>query len=295
MPSFFSDGLPFNYATRGVGTKTFFFQHGIGGSLAQPFRFLIPPDQEDPSLAKESGTCVRPFRLAAFDFRAHGETPLGDPKKLRIDTFGDDLIAFMDHLEIETAILGGISMGAAVALSAASRYPQRCTGLVLSRPAWLKGSMSAQAVAAYAEAARLLQAEPSPQGALRKLEKSNIYQRLTAVNADSGKSLLGQVRCVVSDPRIREAAVARLQHLPSGQPLDLKSAETINAPTLILATPNDPIHPFCFAEALAAAIPRASLVKLGPKQLNDGPHIQEVNSRIFRFLDSLWTRCCRIN
>jgi pimeloyl-ACP methyl ester carboxylesterase len=155
--------------------------------------------------------------------------------------------------------------------------------------------MSAQAVAAYAEAARLLQAEPSPQRALRKLEKSNIYQRLTAVNADSGKSLLGQVRCVVSDPRIREAAVARLQHLPSGQPLDLKSAETINAPTLILATPNDPIHPFCFAEALAAAIPRASLVKLGPKQLNDGPHIQEVNSRIFRFLDSLWTRCCRIN
>jgi pimeloyl-ACP methyl ester carboxylesterase len=179
-------------------------------------------------------------------------------------------------------------MGAAVAFSAASRYPQRCTGLVLSRLAWLKGSMSPQAVAAYAEAARLLQTEPSPQSALRKLEKSSICQRLAAVNADSGKSLLGQVRCVVSDSRMREAAVARLQHLPSGQPPDLKSAGAINVPTVIMATPNDPIHPFCFAEALAAAIPRASLVKLRPKQPNDGPHIQEVNSRIFRFLDSLW-------
>ena len=41
MPSFYSDGLEFNYATRGLETNTFFFQHGIGGNLAQPFRFLI--------------------------------------------------------------------------------------------------------------------------------------------------------------------------------------------------------------------------------------------------------------
>ena len=59
--------------------------------------------------------------MAAFDFRAHGATPLGDPEKLRISIFADDLVAFMDHLQVETAVLGGISMGAAVALSAALR------------------------------------------------------------------------------------------------------------------------------------------------------------------------------
>jgi pimeloyl-ACP methyl ester carboxylesterase len=195
----------------------------------------------------------------------------------------------MDHLQITTAVLGGISMGAAVALSAALRYPERCIALVLSRPAWLNGSMSSQAIAAYAEAARLLKDEPSPEGALQKLEKSDIYRAINEQCADAGKSLLGQVRCVVLDPNRREAAVARLQYLPTGQSgLDLQSAAAVEVPTLIMATPNDPIHPLSFAHALAGAIPHASFVKLEPKQLNDGPHIEEVNSLIVQFLDSVF-------
>ena len=288
MTSFYSDGLQFNYATRGAGRNTFFFQHGIGGTLAQPFRFLTPPGGGDSNVDERLGAHARQFRLAAFDFRAHGATPIGDPEKLQIDIFADDLVAFMDYLETEVAVLGGISMGAAVALSAASRYPERCFALVLCRPAWLNGSMSSQAIAAYAEVVRLLKAEASPECALQKLEESDIYRELITLNADAGKSLLGQVRCVVLDRRLREAAVARLQYLPTGQTgLDLQSAAAVNVPTLIMATPNDPIHPLSFAEALAAAIPRASLVKLGAKQLNDGPHIEEVNSRIFQFFDSV--------
>jgi pimeloyl-ACP methyl ester carboxylesterase len=279
------DGLRFNYATRGIGSYTFFFQHGIGGTLGQPFRFLIRTDEKNPAVHNQADIQTPPFRLASFDFRAHGATPVGDPEKLRIDRFADDLIGFLDYLKTPTAVFGGISMGAAVALSAALRYPQRCLGLVLSRPAWLNGSMSPTAVAAYREAARLLQDEPSPQSALHKLEMSEIYRRLAAVSADAGKSLLGQVRCVVSDQSLREAAIARLQSLPTGQPgLDLKSAAGVTVPTLIMATPNDPIHPVCFAEALAGAIPQASFVKLAPKELNDGPHIEEVNARIFQFL-----------
>jgi pimeloyl-ACP methyl ester carboxylesterase len=289
MASFYSDELQFNYATRGLGTHTFIFQHGIGGTLAQPFRFLIPCEREDPHVDQEPGSHARQFRMAAFDFRAHGATPLGDPEKLRIDIFADDLVAFMNHLQVETAVLGGISMGAAVALSAALRYPERCIALVLSRPAWLNGSMSSQAVAAYAEVVRLLRNEPSPESALQKLEESDIYRALVKQSADAGKSLLGQIRCVVSDPNMREAAVARLQYLPTGQSgLDLQSAATVNVPTLIMATPDDPIHPLSFAEALAGAIPHASFVKLEPKRLNDGPHIEEVNSQIAQFLDSVF-------
>jgi pimeloyl-ACP methyl ester carboxylesterase len=289
MASFYSDGLQFSYATRGLGANTFFFQHGIGGTLAQPFLFLLRSDGEESNVDKEPGVRERKFRMAAFDCRAHGATPLGDPEKLRIDIFADDLVVFMDHLQITTAVLGGISMGAAVALSAALRYPERCIALVLSRPAWLNGSMSSQAIAAYAEAARLLKDEPSPEGALQKLEKSDIYRAINEQCADAGKSLLGQVRCVVLDPNRREAAVARLQYLPTGQSgLDLQSAAAVEVPTLIMATPNDPIHPLSFAHALAGAIPHASFVKLEPKQLNDGPHIEEVNSLIVQFLDSVF-------
>ncbi len=289
MTSFHSDGLQFNYAVRGLGTNAFFFQHGIGGALAQPLRFLLPSDGKESSLDQEPQIRSRRFLLAAFDFRAHGATPLGDPDRLRLDVFADDLVAFMDHLQIETAVVGGISMGAAVALQAALRYPERCVALVLCRPAWLNGSMSAPAIAAYAEVVRLLRDEPSPEGALQRLEKSDIYRVIVTQSPDAGRSLLGQVRCVVADPNLREVAVARLQYLPTGQPgLDLESAATVRVPTLIMATPNDPIHPFSFAHALAGAIPGASLRRLAPKQLNGGPHIREVNSHVIPFLNSVF-------
>jgi pimeloyl-ACP methyl ester carboxylesterase len=167
-------------------------------------------------------------------------------------------------LRVETGNV--LAMGAAVALSAAARYPRPCLGPVLSRPAWLNGSMSTTAVAGYTEAARLLQDASSPDSALRKLQMSDIYRELAAVRADAGKSLSGQVCCVVSDPSLRGAAIARLRSLPAGQSgLDLNSVSAINVSTLIMATPNDPIYPVSFAEALAGAIPHASLEKLAPK------------------------------
>ena len=289
MASFDSDGLHFNYAVRGVGPNAFLFQHGIGGTLAQPLRFLLPSDGKESCLDEELPTGAQPFRLAAFDFRAHGATPLGDPEKLRLDVFADDLIAFMDHLQLQTAVLGGISMGAAVALNAALRYPERCLALVLCRPAWLNGAMSATAVAAYHEVVKLLRDESSPESALQKLEKSDIYRVVVTHSQDAGRSLLGQVRCVVADPNLREAAVARLQYLPAGQPgFDVEGAAEVHVPTLIMATPDDPIHPLTFARALAGAIPPASLLKLAPKQLDDGPHIREVNSHVTHFLNSVF-------
>jgi hypothetical protein len=47
---------------------------------------------------------------------------------------------------------------------------------------------------------------------------------------------------------MREAAVARMQRLPAGQSgLDLQSSAAVRVSTLIMATPNDPIHPLYFA------------------------------------------------
>ena len=287
MASFYSDGLQFHYATRGPGPDTFFFQHGIGGSHVQPLRFLQSISNEGSPIEGER-TCIPQLRLAAFDFRAHGRTPVGDPGKLRLDIFADDLIAFMDHLLVERAVLGGISMGAAVALNAASRYPQRCIALVLSRPAWLEGSMCSTAIAAYTEALKCLREEPLPQNALQKLENSHIYQEVARQSADAAKSLLGQVRCVISEPSLREAALARLHYLPSGQPgVDLTCAATINVPTLVLTTTNDPIHPRSYARSLAARIPGALYVELAPKQLDESPHIGEVNAHLVKFLVSI--------
>src|SRR6266513_1484379 len=122
MPFFLHDGIQFQYRSEGAGVP-FIFQHGLGADLTQPFSLIdLPPG----------------FRLLAFDARAHGQThPLGDPSKIGFQTFAGDLLALMDDLKLERAIVGGISMGAGIALNFALGFPERLLGLVLSRPAWL--------------------------------------------------------------------------------------------------------------------------------------------------------------
>src|SRR5205823_14764794 len=117
------------------------FQHGLGGDLSQPFAVYHP----------SSGV-----RLLGFDSRGHGQThPLGDVDKLSIATLADDLIAFLDHLGIDWAVVGGISLGSAVAVNVALRFPDRVLGLVLSRPAWVDGPVP-ENVRLFAMIARLI-------------------------------------------------------------------------------------------------------------------------------------------
>src|SRR5262249_38797642 len=120
MATFEHDGIVFHYLDVGQGMP-FVFQHGLGGGIRQSAGLFSPPEG---------------IRLLCLDARAHGRTqPLGDPSALSFDVFGDDLVAWLDYLGVERAVLGGISMGAGVALNVAVRYPERVAGLVLSRPA----------------------------------------------------------------------------------------------------------------------------------------------------------------
>jgi len=142
MPTFERGGLSFNYLDEGDPSgRPFVFQHGLGGDVSQPADIFPPP----------SG-----IRLLSLDCRGHGGTrPLGPAGKLSFSSFADDLAALMDHLGLQRAVVGGISMGAGVALNLASRYPKRVVGLVLSRPAWLD-SPRPKNLKAYPVIARLL-------------------------------------------------------------------------------------------------------------------------------------------
>ncbi len=118
------DGIRFSYRSSGDGTP-FVYQHGLGADVNQPFVLFKPPQG---------------IRLLGFDCRMHGATtPAGDSSKISLSSFADDMLAFLDFLGVDSAIVGGISMGAAVALNFALRFPERVRGLVLQRPAWLDG------------------------------------------------------------------------------------------------------------------------------------------------------------
>jgi 3-oxoadipate enol-lactonase len=70
------------------------------------------------------------IRIIACDIRGFGKST-DEESHLSIDLFGEDLIAFMDKLNIDKAIVCGLSMGGFIALNALKRFPNRFEALIL--------------------------------------------------------------------------------------------------------------------------------------------------------------------
>lgn len=265
MPTFDRDGLSFRYRDEGTeGGLPFVFQHGLGSDIDQPFRLYPPPDG---------------VRLIGFDFRGHGQTrPLGDEKRIGMASFADDLIALLDWLEIDKAVLGGISLGAAVALNAALRYPQRAAGLVLSRPAWIDRPYPENARSFTHVAVHLLR-----HGAEEGLARYRETAEFQAIRAES-PAMAASLEAQFTDPRAVEC-VARLERVPHDAPCrEREELSSLRLPTLVMGNRLDPIHPWEFAEALAGLIPNAELVPLTPKSWGAERHADDVKHAIDDFL-----------
>jgi len=71
------------------------------------------------------------YRVIAYDIRGHGNSDTGDIE-FSIDLFVNDLLCLMDSLELDNAILCGLSMGGYVALRAIEKYPELFDALILS-------------------------------------------------------------------------------------------------------------------------------------------------------------------
>lgn len=263
MPFFDHDGIRFHYRESGSGIP-FVFQHGLGADLSQTFDLFQPPTG---------------FRLITFDCRAHGETrPVGPDEKISVEQFANDLAAFLDHLGIQQAIIGGISMGAAIALCFALEHPERVLGLVLSRPAWLDESR-ADNMRVFSSLAEFIRKYGAWEGAQR-YQETPAFQNVLKVSPDNANSLLAQF----AHPRAEET-VAKLERIPCYAPKHTRADwKRIRVPTLILANRQDEIHPFHFGEVLAAEITGAHLVEVAPKSVSKEQHAADVQRALREFL-----------
>ena len=70
------------------------------------------------------------MRVIAYDIRGFGESK-DEISPLSIKLFSEDLLLFMDKLNIEKAIICGLSMGGYIVLNAVERFPERFAALIL--------------------------------------------------------------------------------------------------------------------------------------------------------------------
>ena len=105
------------YEDYGKGDIPIIFIHGF------PFdKFMW---QAQLSLMRQS------YRVIAYDIRGFGQSTIGSAQG-SINLFADDLVNFMDGLEIKKAIVCGLSMGGYILLNAVIRYPDRFEAIILS-------------------------------------------------------------------------------------------------------------------------------------------------------------------
>lgn len=69
-------------------------------------------------------------RVLAYDIRGFGQS-VDMESALSIDRFANDLMAFMDALQLKKAVICGLSMGGYIALQAVAKAPERFEALIL--------------------------------------------------------------------------------------------------------------------------------------------------------------------
>jgi pimeloyl-ACP methyl ester carboxylesterase len=263
MPFFDHKGIKFNYIDDGEGVP-FVFQHGLGGSLEQPKGLFAPP---------------KGIRFLSFDFRGHGDTQIGLEEELSFKTFAEDLAAFMEYLQIEKAIVGGISMGAAVALNFVLRYPERTIGCVFSRPAWLDHPMPQSHQNLFRDIAKLI-LEHGPDRGREIFGKSPRYARLQQESQAVAQSFLNYF-----DYKHAKTTVKKFLSMPADMPCSNKREwKKIGIPVLIIANGSDPIHPLKYGRIMAEYIYQAEFHEITAKSIDSKQHLADVQKYLEEFL-----------
>jgi pimeloyl-ACP methyl ester carboxylesterase len=191
------------------------------------------------------------FRVALFDARGHArsEAP-ADPAAYTPECFVADLARVLDELGASGAVVGGLSMGAGIALRFALAHPERARGLVLAAfpPAAAEGRQRRWAL----EFADAIEREGLAAAGAR-------YAWGPESGLDAGAARLVRDGFLEHAPH---ALAHTLRGLLASQPSVGEMREALgrlDLPALVLVGGADPVsrRP---CEALARALPRAELV-----------------------------------
>jgi pimeloyl-ACP methyl ester carboxylesterase len=237
------------------------FQHGLCGDARQT--------------AEALGGVGRSWRT--LECRGHGASDMGPPS---MAAFADDVAAMVEALDRPVA-LGGISMGAAIACRLAVTRPDLVRALVLVRPAWVTEPAPPN-MAPNAEVGSLLARVPADE-ARQAFTAGTTARRLAVASPDNLASLVGFFS------RAPQADTSRLLTAISadGPGITSDDLRALRVPALVLGTTEDAIHPLAHAEALAALIPGARLVRLPPKGRDRSAHFAALAAAISQFLNEV--------
>jgi len=218
------------------------------------------------------------YRLIPCDIRGFGKST-DEKSPLSMDLFSEDLIQFMDKLNIDKAIICGLSMGGYIALNAMERFPERFEALILC---------DTQCIADTAEvkSKRYKTIDEIDENGTADFNEGFIKSVFHKDSITNKKELVEQLRSVVfsnSKHIITQGLVALAERSETCSTLN-----EITIPTLILCGREDEVTPLAQSELMNASITGSIL-----HVIDNAGHVSnleqpdEFNKHLLNFLTDL--------
>lgn len=260
---FTSGGIELYYEIHGSGPRVLVFMHGI-----------LMDANLNRRLASDLATLGN--RVILLDLPGHG---LSDkPTRAsyhRMDTYARHVVNLLDHLEIDKAVVGGVSLGGNVALLVAAQNPERVQGLVIEMPVleW------ALPVAAFTFMPLLM---------FMHLARP-VASRFAWLMKRAPRTGNGPFDSLLNSMSLEPQQVAAILHGILAGPIapTVGKREDTNVPALVIGHSIDQLHPFHDAEQLSRRLPNARLLQAN-SMLELRMHPERLTAEINQLLDEAW-------
>jgi len=252
MAEFQHQGWTISYDQHGEGERPLVLIHGL---LMNRRMF----DRLAPEMA------ARGNRVITVDLLGHGRSDR-PPEMVNYSMtfFAQQVVALLDHLGIEKAVVGGTSLGANTTLETANIAPERVKGMMVEMPV-LDNALLAVGVLFTPILMALRFGEP----ALKLVSRLTSRVPRTSFMVDIGLDWLRQ------EPG-PSASVLEGLFLGRAAPHHDERVK-MQQPTLVIGHHADPLHPFSDSGMLCDELPNARLIeassilewRISPERLDD--------------------------
>jgi 3-oxoadipate enol-lactonase len=231
------------------GSETRFLEAGKGRPLVLLHAFPFNADMWRPQLDRVPDG----WRFIAPDLRGFGAGAAQSEVRPTVDDYAGDVLALLDALSVDRAVIGGLSMGGYVTFAIFRRAPVRFTGIILA-------DTKAQADTADGKAGRRAMSELLRTKGMTAVVDELLPRLLGETTRRERPAALAEARQLMeaNHPAAIDAALHALMTRPDSTP-DLAR---ITCPALVIVGQEDTVTPAADAELLAHSISGAELAVL---------------------------------
>jgi 3-oxoadipate enol-lactonase len=244
---------------RVCGRDVRFLEAGAGWPVLLIHAFPVNADMWRPQLER----VPEGWRFIAPDVRGFGPEP-APSGSFTLDDVAADFAAFLDHLRLDRAVIGGLSMGGYITMALLRRSPERFDGMILA-------DTRADADTPEGRDGRRAMIELVRAKGPAAVADQMLPKLLSTAARERQPELVAQVRRMIESAsgEAIAAALAAMIARPDSTP-DLSH---VNCPALILVGAADEVTPEASARVMEQRIDRSRVVVLP-----DAGHLSNLES-----------------